>query len=69
MSLLGLALSDLLALLFIIPFVVFINPYSLYSEDVLWNASDLAYIFAGKFTFNERVGFEKGKKNQCALKI
>ncbi|RUS71570.1 hypothetical protein EGW08_020663 [Elysia chlorotica] len=43
-SLLGLAISDLLALLFVVLFAAFINPHSLHSEDLRWNAMDFAYV-------------------------
>ncbi|KAK3777839.1 hypothetical protein RRG08_038087 [Elysia crispata] len=53
-SLFGLAISDLLALLFLVPFAAFINPYSLYSEDLNWNAMDFALILVAfpNSTFN-----------------
>ena len=48
-SLFGLAISDLLALLFLVPFAAFINPYSLYSDDINWNAMDFGYVIVGKY--------------------
>ncbi|GFR63549.1 chemosensory receptor A [Elysia marginata] len=46
-SLLGLAVSDLMALIFTVPVAVFRNPHFADSQDLWWNATDFSHFILG----------------------